>query len=152
MAVINSFLVKLTNTASAPTNPSSTTGDIVWPSPYTVITYTADEQRVRQLLFAGCASDLQILLTAIQLVWLVDSSVLSPYLVKDDQRITYTDGQLLGQYASATYDKQHTTQLLRTVPDCSNIFTDAYLREVYGATYSPLDRLAAVVCHFGTHA
>lgn len=149
--MINSFLVSLYNSGTAPTNPSSTVGDVLWPGTVQVKTYTGNEELAERILFDGVAApSLDRFLTAIQLLWVVQDSVLVNHITADDPRVTYTDEQLIGQFEGATHDNQQVTRVLGEIASASPLtFLGGELLSTYRTALSPLDRLAAVICHFG---
>ena len=149
--MINSFLVTLYNDGTQPTNPSSAVGDVLWPSNYLAATRTPAEQLADRILFDGQPAGLTRFLTAIQLLWVVEESVVADRITADDPRISYTTEQLVGQFINQpTYDTQAVsgavTQLARMNPLA---FLTGELLTVYRSALSPMDRLAAVIAHLG---
>lgn len=149
--VINSFLVTLHNSATQPTNPSSLVGDVLWPSPYTPKVYTGAEQLANTLLFDGEADPLFHFLTAIQLLWVVQESVLVDQILLNDVRTSYNETQLIGQFEDTpTYDRQQISRILQiwdSIPALQFLTGD--LLHVYRSSLSRMDQLAAVICFFG---
>lgn len=148
--MINSFLVTLQNSGTQPTNPSSVVGDVFWPDPVSVKTYTGDAAVGEEVLFAGETDNLARFLLAIQLLWVVEESVLADTITADDPRITYTRDQLVGQFEGQSGFEQHISSLLSDfgVIDALD-FLDGDLLFTYRAALSPLDKLAAVVVFYG---
>lgn len=149
--MINSFLVTLTNTGTQPTNPSSAVGDVLWPANVQVKAYAGAQALVYQELFGGQTNALHRFLTAIQLLWTVEESVLVDTILSDDPRITYTSEQLLGQFENTpTYDRQQITRILQYMDDLPvTQFLTGERLEVYRSALSKLDRLSAIICQFG---
>ena len=152
--MINSFLVTLYNDGTQPTNASSVVGNVLWPDSYLPRSFTADEQLANRILFDGHAASLTRFLVAIQLLWVVEESVVADRITADDPRISYTPEQLKGQFVNQpTYDTQ---QISRAVKQLTNMQPTAFLSgdllTVYRSSLSPLDKLAAVIAHFGARS
>lgn len=149
--MINSFLATLHNDATPPINGSSTTGDVLWPNPYTVKTYTGVALLANNILFDNQSDAFKHFLTAIQLLWVVEESVLADQIVVDDPRVSYNEAQLLGQFVGVTgYELQQISRILdqfESIP-ATQFLTGDYLH-VYRSALSRLDKLAAVICFFG---
>ncbi len=148
--MINSFLATLHNSATAPTNDESTVGDVLWPDPYTVKTYTGPAVLANNILFAN-QTGLEHFLTAIQLLWVVEESVLADQILVDDPRISYNEQQLLGQFVELPdYDLQQISRIISRFDELPALqyLTGEYLH-VYRSALSRLDKLAAVICFFG---
>lgn len=149
--MINSFLATLHNSATPPTNPSSTVGDVLWPDPYTAKVYTGQALLANNLLFANEPNALKHFLTAIQLLWVVQESVLADQILVDDPRTSYTEAQLVGQFVSTpTFDRQQISRILSQWDSIqgTQFLTGEYLH-IYRSALSRMDRLAAVICYFG---
>lgn len=149
--MINSFLVTLVNSQTQPTNPSSTTGNVLWPSNVQVRTYTGDELLAYNQLFDAETDPLFKFLRAIQLLWVVEESVCADSITQDDPRVTYTREQLVGQFENTpSFDRQQVSRLLQslsTIPALSYLTGDRL--RIYRSALSRLDQLAAIICHFG---
>lgn len=148
---MNRFLASLDNNATAPVNPSSTTGDIPWPSPFYVHTFTVNETIARTALFGTTASRLLNFTTAIQLLWVVENSVISAVIAETDPVITYTEAQLVGQFEGVANENRQAASLALVVTiDFVPDFLSDDLANVYYKALSRYDRLAALIAHFGT--
>jgi len=148
--MINSFLVTLHNSATQPVNPSSLTGDVEWPANYLPKAYTGQAAVANSVLFDGEADPLKHFLTAIQLLWVVQESVLADSVVADDTRISYTETQLLGQFEDVVYDRQQVTRVLSQFDQLRGTdFLTGELAEIYRSSLSRMDQLAAVITYFG---
>lgn len=149
--MINSFLATLHNSATPPTNPSSVVGDVLWPAPYTPKVYTGPAQLANNLLFDNQTDPLFHFLTAIQLLWVVQESVLVDRIVLDDVHTSYNQIQLIGQFIDTDdYDRQQISRILgiwESIPALQFLTGD--LLHVYRSSLSRMDRLAAVICYFG---
>lgn len=149
--MINSFLVTLHNSGTQPTNPASVMGDVLWPPTYLPKVYTGSELLANNILFGRETDPLNHFLVSIQLLWVVEESTQAPYIIADDPRISYTKEQLLGQFESvAGYDFQQITRVLDafdTIPALSFLEDDLLL--AYRSSLSKMDRLAAIIAHFG---
>ncbi len=149
--MINSFLVTLQNDATPPVNPSSEVGDVLWPDPYTPKVYTGPALLTNTLLFNSETDDLFHFLTAIQLLWVVQESVLADQILLDDPRISYNQAQLVGQFEDTSdYDRQQISRILglwESLPALQ--FLEGDLLHVYRSSLSRMDRLAAIICYFG---
>jgi len=148
--MINSFLVTLQNSGTQPTNPSSAVGDVFWPDPVYVKTYTGDAAVGEEVLFGGEVDTLLRFLYAIQLLWVVEESVLANTITVDDTRVTYTREQLVGQFEAQTGFEQHVSTVLSHLDHIEALnFLDGELLEVYRSSLSPLDQLAAIIVFYG---
>ena len=151
--MLNSFLVTLVNDPTPPVNGASQVGDILWPSIYRVKTYTAAEAAALQILFDYDGDYLHTLLTAIQMLFVVESSVMASSITADDSQISYTRVQLLGQFEGVdplTYSYQQVNQMLQSLPDLqAETFLTGDSLLVYRSSLSNVDKLAAVISHFG---
>lgn len=150
--MINSFLVTLHNTQTAPVNPSSLTGEIMWPANVLPRAYTGPALLAQRILFAGYGTaDFEHFLIAIQLLWVVEESVCADRIMLDDSRVTYNRAQLLGQFEGyASFDYQNTSRILRQFNDLQAArFLTGDLLEIYRSALCTLDRLAAVISYFG---
>jgi hypothetical protein len=149
--MINSFLVTLVNSATQPVNPSSTTGNVYWPSPVEIRMFSTDEQATRSVLFANTSTNLDIFIAAIQLLWVVEESSCYTYITKDDQRITYSRPQLVGQLTNISDTKlYHINSCLSNFDMIKPLsYLSPELASIYRSSLSKLDRLAAVITHFG---
>jgi hypothetical protein len=148
--VINSFLVTLTNTETPPVNPNSTGGNVLWPDNVLVKTYTGPAELARTVLFDNESDDLKRFLTAIQLLWVVENSVLAPLITADDPRISYTKEQLLGQFTMAVYTPQQISRILGSFDDIPALqFLQGDLLVTYRSALSRMDKLAAIISYFG---
>ena len=146
---MNGFLASLDNNATAPVNGMSTTGNVLWPSPFLVQTYTDAEQEIQVRLFGACPTRFIRFAKSIQLLWLVEDSVLSSSILETDPAITYAN-QLTGQLegVSATYLTAATDALAQLDYMQPGILEND-LREVWETALTPADKLAAFVVHFG---
>ncbi len=148
--MINSFLASLHNSATPPVNPSSVHGDVLWPSPLQVQTFSGDAGVAEEILFGAQYDNLARFLLSIQLLWVVEESVCADTIQADDSRITYTREQLVGQFVDQTGYEQHVSAVLAQLPSIpAHGFLTGRLLEVYRSALSPLDRLAAVIAYFG---
>jgi uncharacterized protein (DUF1501 family) len=151
--MINSFLVTLVNSATPPVNPSSLVGDVLWPTIYRVKTYTPVEEAALQILFNDDGDYLHYFLTAIQMLFVVESSVMVSSITADDPRTSYNRVQLLGQFEGVdplTYSYQQVNRMLASLPDLqAETFLTGDELQVYRSSLSPLDKLAAVLSFFG---
>ena len=148
--MINSFLVTLTNSQTAPVNPSSTTGNVLWPDNVLVKPYTGAAALAEAILFNNETVLLNRFLIAIQLLWVVEDSVLSATITQDDPRISYTREQLLGQFNAVVYDPQQITRILTSFDDIRALeFLQGDLLETYRSALSRMDKLAAIIAYFG---
>jgi hypothetical protein len=147
---MNRFLASLDNNATPPVNPSSTTGNVPWPSPFYVHTFTAGETTARTALFGSPATRLLNFTTAIQLLWVVEHSVISSVIAETDPVITYTETQLVGQFAGVGDENRQVTSLalISTIDFVPDFLSDR-LANVYYKSMSRYDRLAALIAHFG---
>lgn len=146
---MNGFLAALDNNATAPVNGSSTTGDVLWPAPFLVQTYTTAEAEVQTRLFGDCPTRFVRFAKAIQLLWLVEDSVLVESIVETDPSITYRaqlTGQLTGVYIGYL---QAVSDALAQLEFMQPDILEADLREVWEHSITPADKLAAFVVHFG---
>lgn len=149
---MNGFLAALDNNATAPVNPSSTVGDVVWPSPFYVHTFTPAEAELQVRLFGNTSTRLSRFVKSIQLLWLVEDSVLSSYIRSTDPIITYDNAQLVGQFEGVSGDERLAIdEALAQLPfmRVDGVISNE-LRDVFDTALSPADRLAAVVVHFGS--
>lgn len=144
--MINSFLATLHNSPTPPVNPQSTAGDIVWPSPFPARDYTPEEMGV-VLWLLGQPGDFNHFLASVQLLMLVEQSVLASHILADDPRITYDRTQLLGQFEDTTFNRSRVSTLLGSMPATPS-FLNQELAEVYRNGIG-IERLAALVVHFG---
>ncbi len=147
--MLNSFLAYLDNNATPPST-ASTDGQVIWPV-FTVKTFTANEQVARDLLFTQGASRTVHFTEAISLLWIVDNSVVSSYITRDDPRITYTNTQLLSQFTGIAVSALTRASVAIGQLDtmrAQSFLTDELL-DTYIRALSPLDKLAAVIAHFG---
>lgn len=146
---MNGFLAALDNNATPPVNGLSTTGNVLWPTPFLAQSYTSTESEIQTRLFGDCPTRFVRFAKAIQLLWLVEDSVLSDSIAAVDPVITYSaqlDGQLVGvnaNYLHAVSDAL--SQLVHMQPDVLS----ADLRNVWEHSITPADKLAAFVVHFG---
>lgn len=152
--MINSFLVTLHNSATPPVNASSSTGDILWPANYLVKDYAGDSEQANIVLFGGYTpADFNHFLIAIQLLWVVEESVLADTIFEDDTRITYDRTQLEGQFtdiAPSVFERQQISRILQNFDSIPALrFLTGDLLDVYRSALSRLDKLAAVVAYFG---
>lgn len=148
---MNGFLVTLDNNATPPVNGSSVVGNVLWPAVYAPRTFNADETAARAILFGTPSSRLLNFTTAIQLLWVVENSVLKDRIVDYDPLITYSDTQLVGQFAGvALSDRQVVSTALASFDTIPFSFLADDLMQVYANSLSRLDRLAAIIVHFGT--
>jgi len=149
--MINSFLVTLYNDGTQPTNPSSTVGDVLWPDNYLPRSFNAAEQLANRLLFDGQSVGIARFLIAIQMLWVVEESVVEDRILADDPRVSYTAEQLVGQFANQpTYDTQQVSRVVTQLERMNPLaFLSGELLTVYRSALSRLDRLAAIVAHFG---
>lgn len=146
--MINSFLVTLCNTQIPPVNPLALS-NIYWPDQVLVRTYNAAEERDLQIILQGNTTGLPRLLASIQLLWVVENSVRADTITRDDPRVTYTRGQLQDQFFDQTGYDQHISQVLPQMDELRPYtYMDAENARVFDSV-CPLDRLAAVVAHFG---
>jgi hypothetical protein len=131
----------------------SVVGDVYWPSPVAIRAFNAAETTAQQVLFAGQVDPLHHFLTAIQLLWCVEESVVADYIKRDDSVITYTPGQLVGQFKDVLPANFNYYQINRCLAEFNEIpalqFLTGELLQVYRSALSPLDRLAAVIAYFG---
>ncbi len=148
--MINSFLATLHNDDTPPVSGSSTTGDVLWPSPLTVKTYTGAAALANIILFEN-QSGFNHFLTAIQLLWVVQESVLADQILVDDPRVSYNEQQLLGQFEDASgYDLQQISRIISRFDDIPALqFLVGDDLHVYRSALSRLDKLAAIICFFG---
>lgn len=146
--MINSFLVSLVNESAQPVNPSSTTGNILWPDAVQIQTFTGEARIAEQYLFRG-QTGYQKLALAIHLLWLVEASPVAGQITADDARLSYNNAQLLGQLAGTAWN-DHVSQLLAApIFALSGEFLPDYLRAVYRGALSKTDRLASLAAYFG---
>ncbi len=146
---MNGFIAALDNNATPPVNPLSTTGNVLWPSPFLVQAYTQEERELQTRLFGDCPTRFDRFAKTIQLLWLVEDSVLASSIEARDPSITYR-AQLVGQLEGVTASQLHAvTDALAQLPFMKPTILEADLREVWGASVTPADRLAAFVVHFG---
>ena len=146
---MNGFLATLDNISTPPVNGLSTTGNVLWPSPFFTQTYTPDEQEARYRLFGDCPTRFTTFAKAIQLLWLVEDSVLSDAILETDPVITYAN-QLIGQLEGvATDDLKAATQAIAQLPYMKTSILDDDLREVWEHALSPVDKVATFIVHFG---
>ena len=147
--MINSFLVSLHNSGTAPVNPSSLVGDVLWPDPVELKTYSGAAAVADGILFNG-TTGFDRFLIAIQLLWVVEESVLADTITYDDRRVTYTRAQLAGQFIDQSGYDQQVSRVLDSFSEIKALdFLQDYLLSVYRSALSPLDRLAAVIAEFG---
>jgi hypothetical protein len=148
---MNGFLAALDNTATAPVNPASTTGNVAWPSPFYTRVYSPKEAELNRRLFGNCPTRIVRFVKAIQLLWLVEDSVLSSKILATDRKITYNRAQLIGQLesVSSAYKKAASGALMQLpFMDVSEILSQE-LQSVWDSALTPVDKVAAVVVHFG---
>jgi hypothetical protein len=149
MAKMNGFLAALDNIATAPVNVMSTTGNVLWPTPFLVQTYTAAEEAEQTRLFGNCPTRFVRFAKAIQLLWLVEDSVLAAAIAEVDSVITYRD-QLIGQLTDVDPLYLHAvSDALGQLPFMQESILDQDLRAVWEKSITPADRLATFVVHFG---
>lgn len=146
---MNGFLAALDNTATPPINGASTTGDVLWPDPFLVQSYTQQEAALQVQLFGDCPTRLIRFVKAIQLLWLVEDSFLAYTIAVVDPVITYRE-QLVGQLTSVDPAYLHAAsdalaQLSFMAPDV----LESDVRAVWENSVTPADKLAAFVVHFG---
>lgn len=147
---MNGFLAALDNISSAPVNGLSTTGNVVWPSPFLVRSYSIAENEVRVRLFGDCPTRFIHFVKSIQLLWLVEDSVLSAAIAQTDPSITYTRAQLVGQFEGIATDYRYAVRdALAQLPGINPDILEEDLRRVWDASITPADKLAACVVHFG---
>jgi len=148
--MINSFLVTLHNSETQPTNPSSEVGDVLWPDTYLPKTFNTDEAIAEKILFDGEADALRHFLRAIQMLWVVENSVHANTIFQDDPRTSYTQEQLEGQFKGTVLEKQQISRILGCIDKIpATKFLSGELLETFRFALSPMDRLAAVIAHFG---
>jgi hypothetical protein len=146
---MNGFLATLDNNATPPVNGLSTTGNVLWPSPFLVQAYTQAEAEVQTRLFGDCPTRFSRFAKAIQLLWLVEDSVLADSIAAADPSITYR-AQLVGQLTGVATAYLHAVNdALAQLPTMQSDVLEPDLREVWENTVTPADRLAAFVVHFG---
>ena len=148
--MINSFLATLDNNATAPVVPGSTFGNVVWPV-FTVKTYTAEEQAARNILYANTTTRVTVFLVSVELLMLVEESVHVGRITKDSPVVTYTREQLIGLFSAVP--QPTVTQIARILSSWDFSTTPGFLtgelRESYNQSMAKLDKLAAVISHFG---
>lgn len=149
--MINSFLVTLHNDATQPVNGSSQVGDVLWPTPYTPKVYTGPALLANRVLFADETDPLKHFLIAIQLLWVVEESILRNQITTDDSRVSYNRTQLVGQFEGvAGFDPQNITRILSQFSDIPALdFLTPYLSSVYRGALSRMDKLASIIVFFG---
>jgi len=152
--MFNSFIVMLTNESTQPTalgTPSF--GQILWPAPVATRTYTGAALLAQAVLFQGTASAGARLLRAIELLWLVEESVLVDTITADDPVTTYTPEQLVGYFSGVSevdYPRQAVSSILTQLDQLNaTAFLTGELLATYRGALSPTDKLAAVVAYFG---
>jgi hypothetical protein len=149
---MNLFLATLDNNATPPVSGTSTTGNVSWPSPFKVITYTNDELALRALLFGPAPDRFTLFVQSIQFLWLVENSVLAHVITETDPLITYNTAQLVGQLTgiSQTYLSAVDTALAN-MSDMNPSLLTGELLDTWNNSLAKTDKLAAVVAYFGTH-
>lgn len=151
--MINSFLVTLVNSGVPPVNPLSPVGDVLWPTIYRAKTYSTVEQAALQILYDSDGNYLHDFLTAIQMLFLVESSVSVDSIFIDDPRVSYTRAQLLGQFVGVDpllYSYQQINHMLTALPDLqAETFLTGENLLVYRSSLANTDKLSAVISHFG---
>ncbi len=149
---MNKFLATLDNTSTPPVSGSSTTGNVIWPSPFYTRVFTQYEQEVRARLFGYVPNRFTNFVKAIQLLWLVEDSICAPYITSQDPVITYTHAQLVGQFAgiSQTYEYAIDEALVQFDEiDGNQLPLSQDLLAIWTNALSRGDRLAAIITHFG---
>ena len=147
--MINSFLISLQNSGTQPVNPSSVVGDVLWPDPVEVKTYTGAASDVLRTLF-DAKTGLDKFLLAIQYLWVVEESVLADRITSDDPRVTYTQEQLEGQFIDQVDWGQSVSYVLQELDTAAPLtFLEGDLLSVYRSSLSPMDHLAALICYYG---
>lgn len=153
---MNGFLAALDNNATPPVNPGSPTGNVVWPSPFHVQVYTPLEVELQARLFGNCPARLDRFAKAIQLLWVVEESVLVDRIKATDPTITYDSAhfgtpQLVGQLNWIDPAYLHaTTDALAQLPWLNVSMLAPDLKYVWEHALNDVDKLAAVVTHFGS--
>lgn len=151
--MINSFLVTLVNDGTPPVNPMSQVGDVLWPGIYLPKSYGSVEESVIETLYSSDGDYLHDFLTAIQMLFVVESSVMAATITQDDPKISYNRVQLLGQFEGVdplTYSYQQTDRMIAALPSIpGELFLTGDALQVFRSALSPIDRLAAVISHFG---
>jgi hypothetical protein len=111
--------------------------------------YTVQEQEAQARLFGDCPSRFIRFAKAIQLLWLVEDSVLVDSIERVDPSITYR-AQLVGQLTGVLPAYLHAaTDALAQLPFMSPSILETELHEVWEHSVTPVDKLAAFVVHFG---
>jgi len=89
--------------------------------------------------------------TAIQLLWVVENSVLAARIVQIDPIVTYTESQLIAQFSGVdSVHKQAVTAALVSITNLRADFLPTELASIYQSAFSKYDKLAALVTYFGT--
>jgi len=149
---MNKFLATLDNISTPPVSGTSTTGNVIWPSPFYTRVYTQYEQETRARLFGYVPDRFTNFVKAIQLLWLVEDSICAPYIMSQDPVITYTHDQLVGQFngISQTYEYAIDEALVQFPEiDGNQLPLSQDLLGIWTNALSRGDRLAAIVTHFG---
>ena len=105
---------------------------------------------MRTRLYGECPTRFIHFTRSIQLLWLVQNSVLTDVITRTDPLITYGDQQLSGQFNGISETYRDTVALAlaqMSNMDVTNL-PDEYLA-VWNTALSKADRLAAVVAYFG---
>lgn len=146
---MNGFLAALDNNATPPVNVSSTTGNVLWPSPFLVQVYTTAEAEVQARLFGDCPTRFIRFAKAIQLLWAVEDSVLATAIDAVDPSITYR-AQLVGQLEGvAGSSLSAVSDALAQLQYMQSDILEADLLRVWEHSITPVDKLAAFIVHFG---
>ena len=146
---MNGFLAALDNNATPPVNPFSLSGNVVWPSPFLVQTYTPAETIAQTRLFGDCPTRLIRFVKAIQLLLLVEDSVLSSSIALADPTITY-ENQLQGQAAGVDPSYLNAvSDALGQMPNLDPSILPDDLLQVWKNALCNADKLATFVVYFG---
>ena len=150
---MNLFLTKLYNGSPFPTNPSSLVGNVLAQSPFLPAVYTTAEQLGQQLLFGTyLAPGLPRFLCCLDLLWLVQGSTVGYAITSQDPLVQYRDDQLVGQFrnTSSQYNAQWVSTVLQRVDQFDPSLLGSAAVPPYSGWLSSVDRLAAIITHFGT--
>jgi hypothetical protein len=147
---MNRFLATLDNNPAQPVNGLATTGQVLWPSPFYVVTDTAYEGIVRSMLFGGYSTRLEQFAIAVQLLWVVEESVLVNTIEAVDKDISYTREQLTDQITGVTITDTATKALANLEFINGEELLSGSLRDTWQTAFSDFDKLAAIICHFGS--
>lgn len=147
---MNRFLATLDNDPVQPVNPLATTGQVLWPTPFFTVTDTTYEGIVRATIFGGYSTRLEHFAIAVQLLWVVEESVLVDTIKTVDKDISYTRAQLINQLTGVTITDA-ATKALATLPTINGeVLLTGTLRDTWQTAMSDFDKLAAIICHFGS--